>query len=118
MGVLSNIFIAGAVSLIITAITTPILIPLLKKYKFVDDPKTRSHPGVIHKKPIPRGGSIPFFLGALVACLIFLPLSKITIMILLAAGISLIVGVIDDKYDVSPYFRFIINIFCALLVVT
>jgi UDP-GlcNAc:undecaprenyl-phosphate GlcNAc-1-phosphate transferase len=107
----------AVVALLITAITTPIFIPILKRYKFLDDPKKRSHPGVIHKIPIPRGGSIPFFLGVLISTLIFLPLSRVTGAIFAAAGISLIMGVIDDKYDVSPYFRFVINIFCALLVV-
>ena len=26
-------------------------------------------------------------------------------------------GVLDDKYDISPYVRFLANIFCALIVV-
>ncbi len=114
---LPSIFLPAILALLVTAIATPLFIPILKRYKFLDDPKVRTHPGIIHKIPIPRGGSIPFFLGALVASLIFLPLSKITGAIFAAATISLVVGVIDDKYDVSPYFRFIINIFCALLVV-
>ncbi|MEK9207477.1 MAG: hypothetical protein AAB922_03280, partial [Patescibacteria group bacterium] len=52
---------------IITALITPLCILLLKKYGIVDDPKVRNHPAIIHKTPIPRGGGIPLFIGALAA---------------------------------------------------
>lgn len=104
------------VALIITAITTPICIILLKKFGIVDDPK-RNHPGVIHKKPIPRGGGIPLFIGAFVAGILFLPINPMIGAVFLAAFIALVTGVLDDKYDISPYIRFGVNIICALIVV-
>ena len=103
-------------ALAVTLFVTPICIILLKKYGIVDDPK-RKHPGIIHTKPIPRGGGIPLFIGTLVAGILFMPVNQITGAIFLAAAIALITGVIDDKYDISPYIRFGINIFCALIVV-
>ncbi len=103
-------------ALIVTVITTPICIVLLKKYGIVDDPK-RKHPAIIHKKPIPRGGGIPLFIGTLAAGILFMPINPITGAIFLAAFIALITGVIDDKYDISPYIRFGVNIICALIVV-
>ncbi|KKQ74747.1 MAG: Undecaprenyl-phosphate N-acetylglucosaminyl 1-phosphate transferase [Candidatus Woesebacteria bacterium GW2011_GWB1_38_5b] len=105
------------ISLIATAIATPIAIVLLKKYKIVDDPSVRKHPGVIHTKPVPRGGGIPMFLGALLAGLIFLPINQTFAAIFLSASIALLVGVLDDIYDISPYKRFAANIFCALIIV-
>jgi UDP-GlcNAc:undecaprenyl-phosphate/decaprenyl-phosphate GlcNAc-1-phosphate transferase len=111
------IFLPFIAALLITAIITPICIILLKKYGIVDDPK-RKHPGVIHTKPIPRGGGIPLFIGTLVAGIICLPINQITGAIFIAASIALITGVIDDKYDISPYIRFGINIICALIVVS
>jgi UDP-GlcNAc:undecaprenyl-phosphate/decaprenyl-phosphate GlcNAc-1-phosphate transferase len=104
------------VALITTALTTPIFIYLLKKYGLVDDPK-RKHPGIIHKKPIPRGGGIPLFIGTLTAGILFLPINIGISAIFLSAFIALIVGVLDDKYDLSPYLRFSINILCALIIV-
>jgi UDP-GlcNAc:undecaprenyl-phosphate/decaprenyl-phosphate GlcNAc-1-phosphate transferase len=107
----------------LTAIlTTPIVIFLGKKFGLVDDPKIHKHPAIIHEKPVPRGGGIPLYLGALVAGLIFLPINQLTIGIYFAALLTLIVGVIDDKLnaeakDVSPYLRFLINILCAIIVV-
>lgn len=104
------------VAFLVTAISTPICIILLKKYGIVDDPK-RKHPGVIHKKPIPRGGGIPLFIGAFVAGMLFLPINPVIGAIFLASFIALVTGVLDDKYDLSPYLRFGINIICALIIV-
>lgn len=104
------------IAFLVTAISTPICIILLKKYGIVDDPK-RKHPGVIHKKPIPRGGGIPLFIGAFVAGVMFLPINPVIGAIFLAAFISLVTGVLDDKYDLSPYLRFGVNILCALIIV-
>ena len=111
------ILIPLVVAFISTVIATPISLFFLKKYNVIDDPKKHKHPAVIHKKPIPRGGGIPFFIGVLVACLLFLPLTKIIIAMLIASFIALLVGVLDDKFDLSPYVRFAINIGCAVFVV-
>jgi len=83
----------------------------------LDNPKTHKHPGIIHKITTPRGGGIPFFVGIVLTGLFFLPLTK-TIIALFAAGfIALLIGVLDDKYDISPYVRFVGNIIVALMVV-
>jgi UDP-GlcNAc:undecaprenyl-phosphate GlcNAc-1-phosphate transferase len=94
----------------------------MKKFGLVDNPKIHKHPAIIHTKPIPRGGGIPLFLGALVAGVFFLPITKITVSIFLASFLALVIGVIDDKLnarskDVSPYLRFLINIITAVIVV-
>src|SRR3990167_7483420 len=91
------------VAFLATVILTPVCIMILKKVGIVDDPKVRKHPAIIHKKPIPRGGGIPLFLGCLIAGILFLPINQITGAIFLAAAIALITGLIDDKYDISPY---------------
>ncbi|MBI2621126.1 MAG: undecaprenyl/decaprenyl-phosphate alpha-N-acetylglucosaminyl 1-phosphate transferase [Candidatus Levybacteria bacterium] len=100
-----------------TVIITPLSLILIKKFGIVDDPAVRRHPGIIHSKPIPRGGGIPLFLGALIAGVLFLPINKILGAIFFASFIALVTGVLDDKYDLSPYLRFIINIICALIIV-
>ncbi len=105
------------ISLIITAIAVPVSLFFLKKYKVVDDPKKHKHPAVIHKNPIPRGGGIALFVGVFITSLIFIPFDKIIIAAFIAAFASLFAGVIDDKFDISPYVRFLINIACAVFVV-
>jgi len=83
----------------------------------LDNPKTHKHPGIIHKKIIPRGGGIPLFIGILLAGIFFLPLTKTVIALFTAGGIALLIGILDDKYDISPYVRFVGNIAAALIVV-
>lgn len=103
---------------IITVVATPFALLLIKKLGLIDDPKKHIHPAIIHKIPIPRGGGIPLFLGVMGAGLFFLPFNRVTIALFLASLICVIVGAIDDKYDISRYIRFLINIACALIVVS
>ncbi|MCL5433061.1 MAG: undecaprenyl/decaprenyl-phosphate alpha-N-acetylglucosaminyl 1-phosphate transferase [Patescibacteria group bacterium] len=112
-----NLTLPLVVAFLITAFTTPFCIYFLKKLNIVDDPKTHKHPGVIHKKPIPRGGGIPLFAGVFVAAIIFIPLNQTTVMLFSASLIALVVGVLDDKFDLSPYLRFFMNIAVSLIVV-
>jgi UDP-GlcNAc:undecaprenyl-phosphate GlcNAc-1-phosphate transferase len=83
-----------------TVIATPLSLFFIKKLGIVDDPKKHKHPAVIHKKPIPRAGGIPLFIGVLITSLIFLPVEKITIAIFIASFICLVTGVLDDKFDI------------------
>lgn len=107
---------------LVTLVLTPFAIKVVKKLGLVDDPKLHKHPGIIHTKPIPRGGGIPLFLGAFIAGLFFLPINPTTVSIFFAAFLALLIGVIDDRLnaqskDVSPYLRFLVNIVTAVIVV-
>lgn len=109
-------------ALLSTAVLTFLSIPLAKKFGLMDDPKKHKHPGIIHTKPIPRGGGIPLFFGSLVAALFFLPMNNVTISVFFAAFLALVIGLIDDKLnaqskDVSPYLRFLVIILTAVIVV-
>ncbi len=104
-------------SLIVALIFVPISIKFANKFKLVDDPKTHIHPAVIHKKVIPRAGGLPIYIGVLVSSLIFLPINFQISMILLAGAGVVGVGLLDDKYDLSPYIRFGTNVLFAAIVV-
>lgn len=113
----NSILIPFIISFLLTVVATPLSLIFIKKYKLIDDPKKRKHPAIVHKKPTPRGGGIPLFIGVIIAGLLFLPITKATIGIFVASFLSLIIGVLDDKYDISPYLRFIVNIISATIVV-
>ena len=109
-------------ALVATTILTFLAIPLIKKFGLIDDPKLHKHPAIIHTKPIPRGGGIPLYLGALFAALFFLPFNQTTFAIFFAAFLALGIGLIDDKFnakskDISPYFRTLVQILAAVIVV-
>ena len=105
-----------------TVLLTAFSIKIMKKAGLVDDPVLHKHPAIIHTKPIPRGGGIPLYLGTLIAGILFLPHDPTMVAIFFAAFLALTIGVIDDKLnaqskDVPPYFRFLVNILTAVIVV-
>ena len=111
------IFLPFLISFITVISVTPLSLIFIKKLGIIDDPKKHKHPAILHKKPVPRGGGIPLFIGVLIAGILFLPLTKIVVALFLASFISLFVGVLDDKYDLSPYIRIIFNIIAGLIIV-
>jgi len=106
-----------AVSFAISYLLTIPAIILAKKLKLVTNRVLRFHPAHTHVGIIPRGGGIPIYLSILFTVLLFLPLNKIMIGILLASAILVIVGTMDDYNDVSPYARFALNLIISAIVI-
>src|SRR3990172_2553361 len=97
----------------IAYLTTPIVIKLAWKIGIIDDPKKNKHPNVVHTYPTPRGGGLAIFVGILVASLIFLPLDKHLIGILAGAGILAVLGILDDKFNLHPLKRLVVQFLVA-----
>ncbi|KKR44929.1 MAG: glycosyl transferase family protein, UDP-N-acetylglucosamine:undecaprenyl-P N-acetylglucosaminyl 1-P transferase [Microgenomates group bacterium GW2011_GWC1_41_20] len=114
MNNLRNIFLLPwIISATIAFLTTPLVIKFAKKIGIIDDPAKNKHPKVIHTYPVPRGGGIPIFIALLAASLIFLPIDKHLIGILIGATILVVLGVLDDKYNINPYLRLAIGFVAA-----
>lgn len=97
----------------IAFLITPLVIKYAGRIGIIDDPSKNKHPKVIHTYPVPRGGGIPIFIALLIASLIFLPMDKQLVGILIGATILVIMGVLDDKYDLNPYLRLILGLLAA-----
>jgi UDP-GlcNAc:undecaprenyl-phosphate GlcNAc-1-phosphate transferase len=106
------------ISSLVSAITTPIVIRIYTKKKWLDDPRQKKRKQDIHQYPVPRGGGIPIFLSLLITSLIFLPPDKHLIGILIGALVILIMGVLDDLFDLNPYLRLAAGFFAAGCVVS
>lgn len=100
-----------------TLLATPIVRLVAISWKLVDDPKKRPHPAHTHTGIIPRAGGLAIYVGIVSTILLFLPLTKLVIGITIAATILTLVGIIDDKRDVSPYLRLATNATAALVVI-
>ncbi len=83
----------------------------------ITDPAHRHHPAHTHQGAIPRGGGLAIFLAFSIAVFIFIPLNKIITGILIGSSLLVIIGLLDDYYDISPYWRFAANLFIASLVI-
>lgn len=111
------IFAPLLLSCFIALLTTPLAIKIAWCFKLVDDPEKRKHPAHTHKGVIPRAGGIPIWIALLVSSLVFLPLDQHLIGILAGATVMMIIGVLDDRFDLNPYLRLIACFFAAGLVV-
>ncbi len=105
------------VSFVLSLVLTVPTIALAKKIKLVTNKKKRQHPAHTHVGLVPRGGGVPIFLAILISTIIFIPINKIMFGILLGSCLLVVVGLLDDYFDLSPYPRFIANILIAALVI-
>lgn len=111
-----NFIILIVATLISYFLTIPMIV-LAKKFHLVTDSKLRLHPAHTHQGIIPRGGGLPIYLSILFTSIIFLSINKIIFGILIAGFLLTILGLLDDAFDLSPYFRFAANIFISGLVI-
>lgn len=101
----------------ISLLTTIPTIYLARRLGLVDDPCKRKHPAHTHEGIIPRAGGLPLFLGFVIPILLFVPLNRLTIGILIGGLLTVITGVLDDWLDLSPYLRFGLNVFIVGVVI-
>lgn len=114
---LINLLLPAFLSAIIALIATPLVIRLYRHHHWLDDPKGQTHPKVIHRYPVPRGGGLAIYAAILLTSLIFLPLDKHLLGILLGGLVLMITGLLDDIYNLNPYLRLGLGGLAAGLVV-
>jgi UDP-GlcNAc:undecaprenyl-phosphate GlcNAc-1-phosphate transferase len=105
------------ISALISFVLTPPTIWLAKKLNLVTDIKKRKHPAHTHQGIIPRAGGLPIFLAIGLTALFLLPLDKHLTGILTGATTLIIIGLLDDKFDLNPYLRMAACFFAAGMVV-
>ncbi len=98
-----------------------IIVPVLKKVavkiNLTDKPNSRK----LHQEPVPLIGGIAIAISVsmiyLMSHFIF-PVLREQLVVFFCAIILLIVGVIDDKFDLSAKFKLLIQLFCAFVIAT
>lgn len=105
-------------SFLICLLSTPLFIRVANRLKLVDDPNLRKHPAHTHSGIIPRGGGMPIVLSLIITALIFIDVNKIIVGILVGALLIVLMGIADDRWDLSPYIRFVLNIIIAIVVIS
>ncbi|MDQ3239250.1 MAG: undecaprenyl/decaprenyl-phosphate alpha-N-acetylglucosaminyl 1-phosphate transferase [bacterium] len=116
-------FFAFFIAFLLCYVFTQITIRLAFKYGFVDNP-ARKHGAIIHSNIVPRAGGVPVYLATLLTVLLFANFFfsiganiKNLIGIFFAGILVVVLGTIDDKYEVSPKVRLLFMFVFALLVV-
>lgn len=109
--VLVAVLAAGVISLILT----PLVKNLALRFGFVDIPKDERR---MHNKPIPTIGGVAIFAAFLLVVLVMCDLSSEVLGMLAGSLIMVLVGIIDDKYDLNAKLKFIIQIIAAAIPVS
>lgn len=99
--------------MVIALIITPFFIKFSLKINATDKPNHRK----VHTNPVPTLGGLAIFLSFAIGLVILQPMSKYHLPILTGAVIIVILGLIDDLYDLSPKIKFVLQVIVALLVV-
>lgn len=99
-------FVACLVSI---ALTKP-AIYLARRFNLVTK-ENRKHPAHTHTGIIPRAGGVPILLSIIICSSFFIPYDPVIFGIIATSIGMVIVGLLDDYYDISAYVRFIANIF-------
>ena len=116
-------FIKFIVSIGISFLTAFIITPFVRRFfiskSWVEDPikKQLKTQNATAQSTVPRGGGISIFIAIILTTIIFIPMDKHLIGIIIAALLTIIIGVWDDIKDISPRLRLVTNLLSALIVV-
>lgn len=116
---MTTLFISLVFSFVFMMIIVPFISKLAKNINFLDNPSSDRK---IHSTPVPAIGGITIFLTLLVSGLLlwyFIP--SIDIQLLSLIGIAtplLITGIVDDKKEINPLIKLIIQFCCAHLLIS
>ena len=99
---------------VVTLITIPPIIGLIRKYKLYDLPNSRKE----HSMPIPTMGGIAVFAGMMAAMFLWFPFSNEMgqICFFFSLLVLFALGIMDDLRDLSARYKFIIQLGLASLI--
>lgn len=106
-----------AFSFSLSAILTYPSLKIFQKFGLVDNPQTHLHPAMLLTRAVPRGGSLPLFLSFIAASIFLFHPGPQLLRLFLVGFAVIVVGLIDDKYDLNPYLRFSLQVGAAALIV-
>ncbi|MBI6874032.1 MraY family glycosyltransferase [Clostridium aciditolerans] len=110
---MNKLYVLALVSIIISAMLTPVIKKFAVKIKVIDIPKDNRR---VHKKPIPLlGGLAIYFSFVLTLVLKTGKLSESEMGILIGATIIALGGFLDDKFEIRPWQKLLFQITAALV---
>jgi UDP-GlcNAc:undecaprenyl-phosphate GlcNAc-1-phosphate transferase len=105
--------IAFLISMIVSIASTPIVKMIAIKYGFVDKPDNRK----VHTSLMPRLGGLAIVIGATAGLLYLTPKYMFLIPIMIGGLVVLLIGILDDKYSLSPKVKLLGQLVAACIVV-
>lgn len=99
---------------VVTLITIPPIISLIKKYKLYDMPDARKE----HAAPIPTMGGIAIIAGMMTALFMWFPFTNSIALVAFFFSITILfaMGIMDDMKDLSAKYKFLVQACLAILI--
>ena len=99
---------------VVTLVTIPPIISLIKKYRLYDMPNSRKE----HSAPIPTMGGIAIIAGMMIALFLWFPFNNGVAQISFFFSIAVLfaLGIMDDLKDLSAKYKFIVQAALAALI--
>ncbi len=107
--------IAVLAAALISFVLTPVVKALAPKFGFVDIPKDERR---MHKRPIPTIGGLAIFVSFVLVSLFVCQPSRQFLGMLAGALVIVILGVVDDKYDLNAKLKLLVQIIAAAIPVS
>ncbi|MBP5245953.1 MAG: undecaprenyl/decaprenyl-phosphate alpha-N-acetylglucosaminyl 1-phosphate transferase [Clostridia bacterium] len=114
LNIIFGIVIAVLCAFFISIATTPVIRTLAFKFGVTDIPKDNRR---MHSKEMPLMGGVAIFIAFAFTSLIFCSPSKAFFGMLIGNLIIVATGIIDDKYDMNPCIKLLLQIAAALVAV-
>jgi UDP-GlcNAc:undecaprenyl-phosphate GlcNAc-1-phosphate transferase len=99
-------------SFFVSAAVLSLLLPLAPRLRLLDHPDERRKN---HAQPVPLVGGIAIFGAVLVSVLVSIPLDRALVCGLGGAALLVVVGMLDDIFNLGPKLRIVAQIAAALL---
>ena len=90
-----------------------LLTPLARRVGLMDKPSRRK----VHGKPVPLVGGFAIFLTMAIIILLATPFGSEAIPLLLACGLLMVAGLVDDRQELSPAVRFVLQIVACCIMI-
>jgi UDP-GlcNAc:undecaprenyl-phosphate GlcNAc-1-phosphate transferase len=108
-------FIAVLAAAAISFVLTPIVRRFALAHGFVDIPKDSRR---MHHKPIPTIGGLAIYAAFVLVVLVMSGLNRQLVGMLIGGTIVVLLGIVDDKYDLNAKLKFIVQILAAIVPVS
>lgn len=106
-------FIEGLTAFALTAVLLILLAPLARLLGLVDRPNSRKH----HQGEVPLIGGVAIFITLLVLLPFFTELGPQLRWFLGAAGLLVLAGLLDDRFNINVIVRIIVEVIAALMMI-
>ena len=107
-----TLFLALLLALVVSALVLALLLRLAPRTGLMDHPGERRR---IHREAVPRVGGLAIFAGLLVSLVVAPPLTAAERYGLAGAALLVLVGALDDRYQLGPRVRLLAQLGAGLL---